>query len=70
MFVGFPLSLFIGLDTGQSTCVTSANKKRLLLLVVGSPTSTRDKINLQYISECKSYPNRFCKVELDLKFTS
>jgi len=39
------------------------------------PTSTKDKVNSQYISECNSHlanphlTSQFCEIELDLKFT-
>jgi len=39
--------------------------------IVGSPTSTTDKTNLQYICECKPHlTSQFCRVEISLKFTS
>jgi len=41
-----------------------------LAAFVGSPTSTRDKTNSQYISGCNPHlTSRFCGVELGLNFT-
>jgi len=38
---------------------------------VGSPTSTRDKTNSQYISESNPHlTSQFCRVELGLKLIS
>jgi len=40
-------------------------------VTVGSPTSTRDKVNSQYISKCNPYlTSWFGVVELGLKLTS
>jgi len=44
---------------------------KMINIIVGSPTPTRDKVNSQYISECNSHlTNWFCGVELVLNSTS
>jgi len=40
-------------------------------ICVGSSTSTKDKVNSQYVSECNPhFSSRFCGTELGLKPTS
>jgi len=41
------------------------------IVIVGSPISTKDKANLEYINGCKPHLiSRLCGVELSLKTTS
>jgi len=44
---------------------------KVLVCCWKSLTSTRNKVNSQYISGCKLHlTNQFCVIELGLKFTS